>query len=833
MAKKEIRRPRVYKAPARRWFSARPEMGSPEKGERPSGMIVIRLTPEANPARQEKPANTLEEHAKMNGLMGLSRFLSKVGETTSHRLVRTVPVEKLLAMEEAAANTKYPPLHSMTQYWRLDTRGRPREEVRAIIEELLSLPEVDSAWEEMLPTLPVVNPGDDPYNTTQNYQDAAPTGIDARWMWTQPNGEGTGIGVIDIEGGWRVTHEDLVGKSPTLVYGAQYASWEDHGTAVLGEILATDNTVGVVGTAPAINNIRMCSIFDASGVSHVTDAFAAAVAAASVGQIILIELQISFLPMETLDDILDIIRLATALGITVVEAAGNGNYDLDAWTTGGGLHRLNRTSPDFVESGAIMVGASVSAVPHERAWFSNYGSRIDCFAWGENVTTTGYGDLDNGGGNADKYYTNTFGGTSSASPIIVSAAALVQSCYHATTGTLLSPGQLRAILSDPATGTPQGGTVAGAIGVMPDLNLVIPALGLVPDVYLRDAVGDVGIIPWTGSISCSPDVITRPTAVADPQATYGEGSGTENSNTLGYEVEYGQQNYIYVRVRNRGATTAANVIARVYWSEVATLITPSSWHLVGSVTIPSVPVGDILTVSDAIPWPSASIPATGHYCFVATLEHPNDPAPPTPDSLVDWSNFTDFIRNHNNVTWRNFNVVNLIPPSPTPPTPATPQLAPIAAAGVAIKGGVMEFPFKMAGADDRAVDFEFEVERRLPADAVLEFEGPPGLMARLRGGRQMKLTRVAKQAKEQLSLPALPRVRLEETRLNKRDRIPCALRLRLGKEKLVPGHGFAIRQLYQGKEVGRINWQFALEARPEERIKDIKIKDVRIIKKKK
>ena len=181
--------------------------------------------------------------------------------------------------------------------------------------------------------------------------------------------------------------------------------------------------MGVVGSAPAITSVRMSSIYDAVGVQHTLDALVAAVAAMSTGEILLIELQTSYKPIETLDDGLDVIRLATARGIIVVEAAGNGNSDLDTWTTGG-LQRLNRASADFVDSGAIMVGASVSTTPHNRWWASNYGSRIDCFAWGENVTTTGYGHLDNGGGNADKWYTDTFQGTSSASPIIVSAAAI-------------------------------------------------------------------------------------------------------------------------------------------------------------------------------------------------------------------------------------------------------------------------------------------------------------------------------------------------------------------------------------------------------------------------
>lgn len=780
-----------------RGLPVRPIVGDPLKKERPSGMVVVRLTAEASPVEHDKVADTLSIHAEMYSLKGLLRVLDSFGSPESYRLVRSVPVEKILDMERKAAQSKFPPLHSLTQYWRLDVRGRSREETGRILEMLISLPEVDSAWEEPLYTLPVVTPGDDPYNVDQGYQDMALDGIDARWMWTQPNGEGAGIGIVDVEGGWRVTHEDLAGKTPTLIHGAQYAPWEDHGTAVLGEIVAIDNTVGVVGCAPAITSVRMSSIYDAVGVQHVLDALVAAVAAMSVGEILLIELQISFLPVETLDDPLDVIRLATALGITVVEPAGNGNSDLDAWTTPapGGLQRLNRASADFVDSGAIMVAAAEPTVPHDRVsgagYASNFGSRIDCYAWGKGVVTCGYGDLDNGGGDDDKAYTDTFKNTSSASPIIVSAAALVQSNYQATTGTLLSPVQMRALLANPATGTAQGFALPGAIGVMPDLASIVPTLGLVPDIYLRDAVGDTGTVPWTGSISTSPDVIVLPSPVADPQLAFGEGSGTENSAILGYEAESVHDNTIYVRVRNRGGSPATNVIATVYWSEVATLVTPSTWNLIGNVTLPLVPVGDVLTVSPALTWLSADIPAPGHYCFVATLQHPNDPAPPTPGPL-DWSSFQDMIRAHNNVTWRNFNVVNDLPDTPD----ATPT-----------------FAFNLAGAEDRARRFKFEIERRLPEDAVLELEGPLGVIERLKGEVPWKLIRNKKNKYARLVLPKLPRIMLEEVRIPRGLRLPCKFNIHPRKGKVVFGHGVAIRQIYKGEEVGRIVWQFAPKLR--------------------
>ena len=100
-----------------------------------------------------------------------------------------------------------------------------------------------------------------------------------------------------------------------------------------------------------------------------------------------------------------------------------------------------------------------------------------------------------------------------------------------------------------------------------------------------------------------------------------------NSSTLGYEAESGQNNYIYVRMRNRGGSNASNVTATIYWAPVATLITPDLWSLVGTVTLPNVPTGDILTVSPSITWMESDIPATGHYCLVGIIGNSVDPAP--------------------------------------------------------------------------------------------------------------------------------------------------------------------------------------------------------------
>ena len=762
-----------------------------------SGYVIVRL----RAGLRSTSDATLFDAAKRLKLDGLAGLLQAFDLMATQRTVRSLKSEQILELERKAASTEFPPLHSLTSYWRINLRDRP-EKIDEVVKRLNALPEVDRAYREFDVTEPLVNDVDDDYAADQDYLDAAPTGIDARWAWTQPNAEGSGVGVIDLEQGWLPNHEDIVAKAPTLVYGDNRDGINgykgNHGTAVLAEMIAEDNTVGVVGIAPAVTSVRMVSHYDAATDTalHVADAIAAAIPVMSAGDVLLLEVQRNFLPTETDDDDFDAIRLAVALGMVVVEAAGNGFTDLDTYVDAVAGQILNRASADFRDSGAIMVGAAESPVPHDRADFSNYGSRIDCYGWGENVVTCGYGNLDDGGGNDDLTYTDTFSGTSSASPIVSGAALIVQGKYEALTATRLSPTQMRALLSDPATGTPQGPNVAGNVGVMPNLRAIIEdTLGLVPDLYLRDNATDTGAIPSAGPISTSPDIIVRPAFVADPGAAFGEGSGQENSMTLGYEVEGGQDNYIYVRIQNRGTTDAVGVTATVYWSEVATLVTPDSWNLVGATAPVDVPQGDTIVVAGPLTWPAAEIPATGHYCFVGMLNHAQDPVPPLPGP-ADWNGFTALIRNQNNVTWRNFNVVDELPdPSGDPSV----------------------LPFLIAGAPDEARVFDLQILRDLPRAARVRLQVPFGLAAKLRRGRLWKMEVDRKQQFAVFDLPPLPRIDLGAIRLGAGARYPSRLIVHGAKGMERGGHGLAIRQVFEKAEVGRVSWQFHVRKEEEQR----------------
>ncbi len=713
-----------------------------------------------------------------------SRLIDEFKGITLKRLYPELGADKIEALVRQAVelDPSYQP-PNLLNYFVIDCPTTV--EPQALAKVLSSWNSVEQAYVEGGPTPPpVVNAANDPRWPAQGYLDPAQNGIDAEFAWTITGGDGAGQSFVDLEQGWTLNHEDLVSAGITLISGVNQAYF-GHGTAVLGEIRATDNNIGNVGIAPAATG-RVVSQYRTASTYNTAEAILSAAAVMAFGDVMLLEAQtfyagLSNMPVEAEPAVFDAIRLTTALGIIVVEAAGNGGNNLD--TVLGGV--LNRASAVFKDSGAIMVGAASSSVPHTRLSFSCFGSRIDCYGWGQNIDTTGEGWT----GNLTNTYTVNFGGTSGASPIITGAALAVQGMHQASRGYRLSPRQMRQILSAAATGTLSGNPASDLIGVMPNLNAISTSvLGVTPDIYIRDFVGDVGN-PHSGAISSSPDVILRPNLVVNPQSIYGVGSGTENDNGLGYEAEAGQDNFIYVRMLNRGGAAASNVSATIYWSEVATLLTPNTWNLIGTVTLPNVPTGDILTVSPALTWPNAQIPAQGHYCFVCLIGTTNDPAP-NPASFMTWANFEVFVRNNNNVTWRNFNVVNNVPPASANPP------------------GFLSLPFVLPGALDEALTFEIAVEARLPTQAQVMLEVPQYLADALR--EKVKVIKVNKKTHTAfLAIRAQGIEPLGPLHLTAKSRAACRLLVDLPKDTRKNEYQIAVTQSFNKLEVGRVTWRLS------------------------
>lgn len=421
----------------------------------------------------------------------------------------------LRARSLAAGAPELPPLADLTRYYLVQA---PTDSLERLQQDLLNDPLIDGAYIQPAPEPAVVMemppalsdeapPATPDFSARQLYLDAAPGGIGARSAWSRPGARGTGVRVIDIEGAWRFSHEDLVHNQGGVIGGTQSTDigWRNHGTAVIGVFGGDQNAFGVTGIAPDAHT-RAISIFGTG--QSTAKAIADAANALSAGDIILIELhapgprfnfqapngQRGFIAMEFWPaNFAAIVHATQVRGVLVIEAAGNGaeNYDDPLYNTRPSgfpptwRNPFNLSNP---QSGAIIVGAGAPppgthgrdhGPDRSRLDFSNFGARVDVQGWGREVTTCGYGDLQ-GGSNEDLWYTDTFSGTSSASPVVVGAVASLQGALRARNRPLLTPATATNLLR--TTGSPQqdapGRPATQRIGNRPDLEQALRTLGL-------------------------------------------------------------------------------------------------------------------------------------------------------------------------------------------------------------------------------------------------------------------------------------------------------------------------------------------------------------------
>jgi hypothetical protein len=477
----------------------------PEPSEVTTGARELIVVVEAKAAGQVSPT----------GRFVVSPFLQSVGDLLRGTGAVLTPLfgqaRVGMAAPPGARGIRGPATPDLSRFFRVGAADqqldaiaktlRERPEVRGAYVKPRARPAVLSLLNAMVPSAPRPARKTPDFTTRQKYLDPAPVGVDARYAWTVPGGTGKDVRIVDVEGEWRFTHEDLLQNKGGVVGGVppNDLEWRNHGTAVIAQFGADDNKIGTRGICPDAE-VSAISIFpiDTMGSSV---AIRQAAQRLRAGDILLIELhrpgprygfvdrddQAGYIPVEWWPDDSAVIQFATSRGIVVVEAGGNGGEDLDDalyntpqegfpddWKNP--FQRSNR------DCGAIVVGAGAPPPgTHGRDWgpdrsrldFSNYGSMVDVQGWGREVTTCGYGDLQ--GGVEDVWYTDQFSGTSSASPIIVGAIGCMQGMQRASSLAPHTPAQVRNLLR--TTGSPQvngpGRPATQRIGSRPDLRQLL------------------------------------------------------------------------------------------------------------------------------------------------------------------------------------------------------------------------------------------------------------------------------------------------------------------------------------------------------------------------
>jgi hypothetical protein len=349
--------------------------------------------------------------------------------------------------------------------------------------------------------VPAVTPD---FSSQQGYLKAATAGIDARWAWRVPGGDGAGCWVIDVERAWRFSHEDLLQNQGGVIAGfpPNNVDYRNHGTAVVGMLGGDTNGRGIRGICPGAN-IRAVSTFDQNEREHTAPAILIGAQALRPGDLLVLEMhrpgprfnftirpdQKGYIPVEWWPDDFAAIRQAFNLGVIVVEAAGNGGENLDdaLYDTPGPAFPPSWKNPfrrGSADSKAIVVGAGAPpggafGVDRSRLGFSNFGKVVDAQGWGRQVVTTGRGELQ-GGWNEDRWYTDIFGGTSGATPMVAGALLCVQGMLRAAGSTLCTPSMARKLVR--TYGSPQqvgaGAPLSQRIGPRPSIRKMATAIGI-------------------------------------------------------------------------------------------------------------------------------------------------------------------------------------------------------------------------------------------------------------------------------------------------------------------------------------------------------------------
>ena len=666
--------------------------------DRHTGRIVVGLAPRiareiADRARQDAgfEISDLHEAAKALQLADLQALLAEFPVVESRPTVRARSI-KAQADVEAGMRPRAPfRARGLVGFFTLDARqlseSARSEFVRRLkgLRDIVATAYLESTYESA--GTGATDQVERSYTAHQEYLDAAPRGVGARANGQWRVSDGAGVKFVDIESAWNLDHECLAGRNPPIHPGNGYDPNEPltgrHGTAVLGVVLAPRAGLPICGVAPGSALASLVSPLTENGESvNVAEAIALATDELGFGDVLLLEMQTTGkLPVEVNPAEFAAIELAASKGIVVIEPAGNGPWDLDRVSADPELapawDLALRQDPNRIpDSGAILVSGCRSDLEphapeaHRRVPDFGYGSRVDCFAWGEHVVTAGTNNPPSVGGVHDpgsldpnKWYDSRFGGTSAASAIIAGVALVVQQMAEQTLGYRLSPFQLRELLRHRAGGT----RILGGRrpGVMPDLARVPPRLWAVTEVSIRGSPEDSGVqrsgaVPPI-TVPQSPDIIVRHSRSDRPQHEYGALVSVGEAEPNGDHVAPLRVHYIYLRLRNLGDAEAKGVRASVYWSvrdqdEDA----PVVWQEVGSTRGVTLPPRGECVVAGPIEWipPATLAPTSRAIDLLAAAGHRLDPRPPLPwinagaREPVSRRELVALVSRHNNVAIR-------------------------------------------------------------------------------------------------------------------------------------------------------------------------------------
>lgn len=521
-----------------------------------------------------------------------------------------------------------------------------------------------------LETMPMVVPAAVIPNDTLWAQQWDMVQIEAPAGWDISTGSASVV-VCVLDEGCDLTHPDLVFAGTGINLGSMSGDGSPtgpHGTACAGIVAATfNNATGVAGVAGA------AQILPVAFVTWSDAEMAAGISWATTNGADVISMSFGGYFVDPLIVDPSIVAADTA---GLVMAAATHNYDSGSIT-------YPATHPLVIAVGASdqVDDRKSPASPDGETWGSNFGPEISVVAPGVLVPTTdqqgadGYNVDGSGGswagvnypsfGDAAGDYVTVFDGTSAATPHVAGLAALLLSAYPSLTNA-----EVRRIIERTAdkTGTTAYAETAGYDSGTWNQNMgygrisVRKALDLA-DLIIRDWPGDTGTEPSApsgGNFWNFSDVVVR---------IFDDDVFVPSDPLQSQNLEIGQENFLYVRVRNVGPREARDVTvdARLTPFVGTQFVYPTDWTAVDgthlaptpmTATFPTIPAGGEEIAKFSISAAQVGIlhSEAWHPCVVVSVDADNDYAFATAAFVSN-----PVVTRIGNLAQRNLSLINVLP----------------------------------------------------------------------------------------------------------------------------------------------------------------------------
>jgi len=206
-------------------MSVSPSTGSDAVRHEPQPELVVVLAPDAASPRSASPPELLRLTAAP-APSELFDLLGQAGQPGAELQLRPVFGHRLNATAVASVDDDV--VAPLGRYFLVEGAVDDPEELAGRLRELDTVEgayvkppvELPAVLNDMAPAADVPPARTPDFSGRQGYLAAPPAGVGAQWAHNQAGGRGANVNIIDIEGSWRFSHEDLLQHLGGLLGGS-------------------------------------------------------------------------------------------------------------------------------------------------------------------------------------------------------------------------------------------------------------------------------------------------------------------------------------------------------------------------------------------------------------------------------------------------------------------------------------------------------------------------------------------------------------------------------------------------------------------------------------